>query len=140
MQALLPFLPIWDLARELGTHVPTPHRGRSLWPPFLPSSHPVLVLGPRCSGQASGEGSSLLFHAFPEDGGSTSGGTGLSLLGVNDSLPAAVLPLVLLFLPPPAHSRQGLDPGAMLLCCCQGSREADLSYAGKRPSLSKCVR
>lgn len=65
---------------------------------------------------------------------------GFSLLGVNDSLSAAVLPLVLLFLPPPAHSRQGLDPGAMLLCCCQGSREADLSYAGKRPSLSKCVR
>lgn len=37
---------------------------------------------------------------------------GSSLLGVNDSLSPAVLPLVLLFLPPPAHSRQGLDLGA----------------------------
>jgi hypothetical protein len=45
-------------------------------------------------------------------------GRGSSLLGVNDSLSPAVLPLVLLFLPPLAHSRQGLDLGAMLLCCC----------------------
>lgn len=65
---------------------------------------------------------------------------GSSLLGVNDALSPAVLPLVLLFLPPPAHSRQGLDLGAMPLCCCQGSREPDPSYAGKRPGLSKCLR
>lgn len=39
-------------------------------------------------------------------------------------------PLVLLFLPPPAPSRQGPDLGALPLCCCQGSREAGPSYAG----------
>lgn len=95
-QRALSKLPIWDLAGELGKHVPT-HRGLCPWPPFLPLSHPVLVRGLRCSGQASGNGSSLPSRSFPEDGGSTLGAPtpqarGFSLLGVNDSLSAAVLP------------------------------------------------
>lgn len=145
MRVLLPLLPFWDLAGGLGKHAPTPlpilQRSWLLTcgPPFLPSSHcmPVPVQdvpasrsstphlrprGPRAACQ-------VVAHA-----------RGSSLLGVNDALSPAVLPLVLLFLPPPAHSRQGLDLGAMPLCCCQGSREPDPSYAGKRPGLSKCLR
>lgn len=145
MRVLLPLLPFWDLAGGLGKRAPTPlpilQRSWPLTcgPPFLSSSHcmPVPVQGvpasrsstPHLRPRGPRAACQVVAHA-----------RGSSLLGVNDALSPAVLPLVLLFLPPPAHSRQGLDLGAMPLCCCQGSREPDPSYAGKRPGLSKCLR
>lgn len=92
-----------------------PHGGFCLWPRFLPVSHhaPVPVQGAlaRPPGNGSSSPSSI---SSPAAGSSTPQVTkarGSSFGGGQDALSPAVLPLVLLFLPPPAHSGWTWEPG-----------------------------
>ncbi|XP_070473828.1 uncharacterized protein [Equus przewalskii] len=77
VQAPRPVLPIGDSAGALG-NVPQPIPRRPLpllvWPPFLPLSHHVPVLGLRCSSQVSSKQKLFAIHiSTPEDQGQHAG-------------------------------------------------------------------
>lgn len=136
-QVLLPLLLFWDLAGNLGKRALPPTQPVEVLalicgPPFLPS-----VTLYACPSAGCWSSRKLHPHLRPRTKGGMPGGCprkGLSLLGVNDALSRSCpSPLVLLFLPPPAHSRQGLDLGAMPLCCCQGEPGARSELCRKRP-------